>query len=514
MSDVALIEPTRTGAALRVTELHKRYGGVQALAGVDLEIDAGEIHGLLGENGAGKSTLLRIITGAEQADAGTVVLDDLEVAPRDVHEARAMGVQMIFQHQHVVPELSVAHNFCLGEECVRWGITRPAVDRERARSGLSALGLAIEPAALMGDLSFAERQMVEIGKALAARSRILILDEPTAALGKQESARLFALLRDLQARHGTTIVYVSHRLEEIVDICDRVTILRDGRVVARAIVDDATTPRDLAQLIVADRAKLDAAAHAVPVDAGDVVLRADRLTAQNGLAGVSFDLRRGETLAVFGLIGSGRTELLRAVMGADRRTGGTLELDGTPMGAGGVADAAAAGVGFVPEDRHGEGLFMERDVSLNVLSGSLGRFSRAGVLRKREARRAVRGIVDRLAIRTAGLDAPVASLSGGNQQKVVVARWLIAGARVILLDEPTAGVDVGARVELYGVIDELRAHGAAVLLASSDLDEVVRLADRVLVMREGRSVALVERDEITHDGLLRLAFGEGAHAVP
>ncbi|HEX2071373.1 MAG TPA: sugar ABC transporter ATP-binding protein [Thermoleophilaceae bacterium] len=506
----------RVGAALEVRGLEKRYGGVRALAGVDMSVAAGEIHGLLGANGAGKSTLLRIVTGAEHADAGEILIDDEPIAPRDVRDAHELGIRMIFQHQQVVPELSVASNFCLGEETTQGGVLRPSRDRERARRGLAALDLEIDPDAPLAGLTFAERQMVEIGKALEARSRILILDEPTAALGKDESERLFAMLRQLQASHGTTVVYVSHRLEEIVSICDRVTVLRDGLVAGRVTVEPTTTPGELARLVVGASqaaAREPAAAHSAAVDA-PVALRVRGLASEGGLVDASLEVRRGEILGVYGMMGSGRTELLRALMAADRPTAGTVELDGAAVRLRGPAQAVEAGVGLVPEDRHADGLFMIASVALNALSASLRRFSRAGVVRESAGRKAASEIAGRLRIKAPSLGTAVRNLSGGNQQKVVLARWLLARARVLLLDDPTVGVDVGARREIYRTLDDLRASGIAVVVTSSDADELLEVADRIVIMRAGRSTATVPRAEADADRLLALALGEdGADAL-
>jgi ABC-type sugar transport system ATPase subunit len=506
----------RVGATLEIRRLEKRYGGVRALTGVDLAVEAGEIHGLLGANGAGKSTLLRIVTGADHADAGEVLIDGEPIAPRDVREAHQLGVRMIFQHQHVVPELSVADNFCLGEETTRAAILRPNRDRERARRGVAAIGLDVDPDAPLGSLTFAERQMVEIGKALEAESRILILDEPTAALGKEESDRLFALLRQLQASHGTTVVYVSHRLGEIVSICDRVTVLRDGAVVGRIAVGPQTTQRELARLVVGSNPsplRERGAAHAVPDDA-PIALRAHGLATAHGLADASLEVRRGEILGVYGMMGSGRTELLRGLMAADRPTHGTVEVDGAPVRFRGPAQAVKAGLGMVPENRQADGLFMIASVALNALSASLSRFSHAGVVRESAGRAATSAVVDELQIKTPSLSTPVSDLSGGNQQKVVLARWLLAQARILLLDDPTVGVDVGARREIYRSLDQLRADGIAVVLTSSDADELVEVADRIMVMREGRSTATIGRDEADGERLLALALGEEDSDAP
>jgi ribose transport system ATP-binding protein len=500
----------RAGAALEVRALEKRYGGVRALAGVDVSVAPGEIHGLLGANGAGKSTLLRIVTGAEHADGGEILIGGEPVSSRDVREAHELGVRMIFQHQHVVPELSVADNFCLGEETTRAAVLRPRRDRERTRRGLTVVGLDVDPEAPLSNLTFAERQMVEIAKALEAESRILILDEPTAALGKDESERLFALLRQLRTTHGTTVVYVSHRLGEIVSICDWVTVLRDGTVAGRVKVGPHTTQHELARLVVGGTplpARRFAAARSVPDDA-TVALRARGLGSAGGLDEASLEVRWGEILGVYGMMGSGRTELLRALIAADRPTRGQVEVDGVQVRFRGPAQAVKAGLGMVPEDRHSEGLFMIASVALNALSASLSRFSHGGVVRESAGRAATSRVAEELQIKTPSLSTPVHDLSGGNQQKVVLARWLLAQARILLLDDPTVGVDIGARSEIYRTLDELRANGIAVVMTSSDAEELLEVADRIVIMREGRSTVTVARDEADADRLLALALGD------
>jgi ribose transport system ATP-binding protein len=497
----------KIGAALQIRDLQKRYGGIVALAGVDLDVARGEIHGLLGENGAGKSTLLRIVMGVEAADSGQIFMDDRAISVRSLQEAQALGIRMIFQHQSIVPELSVAKNFCLGEETTRFGFLQPAADIARTRRGLARLELDVAATDRMSELSFAERQMVEIAKALEATSRVLILDEPTASLGPEETRRLFKLLRQLRDTFGTTIVYVSHRLEEIVDICDRITVMRDGKVTSRADVTESTTPRQIAQLIIKEGGKIAARAERAATR-GPTTLRVDDLRVPGKLDGVSFEAFEGEILGIFGLIGSGRTELLQAIMGAEPRAAGRFEFAGRSKPFRSIAAAARAKIGFVPEDRHSLGLFMGLDINQNVLSASIARFSRRGFTQGQRASCAVGSVMRRLSVKAPSASELVKNLSGGNQQKIVIGRWLLADTRLLLLDEPTVGVDVGARAQLYEVIDELRKEGMTILVVSSDIDEVLLIADRVLVMRKRKSVGVLEGANITHGSLLRLAFGE------
>jgi ribose transport system ATP-binding protein len=510
----AVEEPSATlGVGLQTRALRKRYGGVVALAGVDLDVAPGEIHGLLGENGAGKSTLLRIVMGVEPADSGQVLLDGRVATVRNLQEAQALGIRMIFQHQSIVPELSVAENFCLGEEARRFGFLRPHFDVERTRRGLSRLGLIADPEARMSDLSFAERQLVEIAKALEATSRVLILDEPTASLGPEESKRLFKLLRQVRDVHRTTIIYVSHRLEEIVEICNRITVMRDGTVSSHADITATTTPRQIAQLIVKEGGKI-AARRERRSGQGPVILRVEDLKATGKLDGVSFEARQGEVLAVFGLIGSGRTELLQTLMGTELRATGKFEYAGRTQPFRSAIEATRARVGFVPEERHADGLFMDQDIAQNILSASIGYFSRFGFVESKKESHAINGVMQKLSVKAPSAATLVRNLSGGNQQKIVIGRSLLADARLLLLDEPTVGVDVGARAQIYEVIDELQDGGMTVVVVSSDIDEVLLIADRVLVMRKRKSVAILEGADINHDALLRFAFGEDRNEVP
>ncbi|MBI5378939.1 MAG: sugar ABC transporter ATP-binding protein, partial [Nitrospirae bacterium] len=456
---------------LAVEGLSKAFPGVQALRGVDFDVRPGEVHALIGENGAGKSTLIKILAGAHRRDAGRVLLRGREVDLRDPHEALAEGLSVIYQEFNLVPTLSVAQNIFLGREPGRGGwIDRGAIVRQ-AVAMLADLGVRIDPRVLVRTLGVAERQMVEITKALSSRSaQVLIMDEPTAPLTNREIEILFGVIRRLKAQ-GIGIIYISHRLEEVFAVADRVTVLRDG---AR-ILTEPVTSMDIGRLVFAMVGRhLEEEAAAPAAGAGGVVLEADGLTDGQRIRAVSLRVHAGEVVGLAGLVGSGRSELAHLLFGATRATAGSVRLDGRDVGRLGVGGRIAAGIGMVPEDRKLQGLILQLTVRDNATLATLGRYSRWGLLRRGVQERGVVHLIEELRIHTRGPRHPVRSLSGGNQQKVILARWLDAGARALILDEPTRGVDVGAKAEIYALIRRLQGAGAAILLISSDLPEVLR----------------------------------------
>jgi ABC-type sugar transport system ATPase subunit len=481
---------------LRASGLTVRYGPVTALAGADFLLRRGSVHAIVGENGAGKSTLMRVLSGALVPAAGTLQLDGVRVAFRSPRDAHHVGIRMIHQELSLVPDLSVAENIVLGSEPTRFGILDRTLMRRRARDVLATLGEDIDPDDVVGRLSLARREMVEIAKAIAAseavgRLRVLILDEPTAILSARETDALFARIRALAAS-GVGVVYCSHRLEEIGAVADEVTVLRDGTHVGHGPTAEFT--RDtLVQLMVGrpiSRARRrEAPAGRAPVE----VLRVEGLSTP-AVHDVSFSVGAGEIICLVGLVGAGRTELARAVIGADRRTSGEVMIDGTRLQPTSPRDAVRAGIGFVPEDRAHSALVARGSVRTNMTLARLLTFAHGPLVpvidRERERDVAV-SWVESLRIKVDNLEAPVTRLSGGNQQKVILARWLIEGAhplRVLIVDEPTRGVDVGARADIYSVLRDLASRGTAILAITSDLEEALAIAERVLVMREGRIV--------------------------
>ena len=493
---------------LRCDGLRKAFPGVLALDDVDLEVAPGTVHALVGENGAGKSTLVKILGGAHRADAGSIEIDGRAVQIRDARSARACGIAIVYQEFNLVRHLSVSDNIFLG----RWPRRRPSrwVDfdalHRRAETLLDSLGIRMNVRETVADLSVAQQQMVEIAKALSLDAQILILDEPSAVLTPHELRTLFALIRDLTDR-GVAIIYISHRLDEIFEIADQVTVLRDGRRISTrpvSEVDRTSLIRDMVGRELTDEFP------ARSNEIGDVVLRARKLSARGRFEDVSLDVRSGEVFGITGLVGSGRSSLAQTVFGAVRATGGTLSIGETRGPFRSPRQAMSAGVASLPEDRARQGLLLQRSVRENTMLANRSAAATFGFLRLTRERRLVLGLMQDLRIKAVGCDALVNTLSGGNQQKVLLARWLARPHRVILFDEPTRGVDVGAKVEIYNLINRLAGDGVAIVMISSELPEVIGMSDRIGVMHEGRMRGILDnrRRDVTQDRIMRLAFGE------
>jgi ribose transport system ATP-binding protein len=487
-------------------EMHgitKRYPGVLALDGVSLELRRGEVHVLLGENGAGKSTLMRVLSGAVPRDAGEVLLDGHAVDIGDPIKARRQGISAIYQELTLVPHLSVAENIFLGKAPRRLpGVVDFSGMRREAVRLLEGLGTPLDPDAPVRTLRLAQQQMVEIARALADRARIVIMDEPTSALSEREVAQLFSTISRLTA-DGVAVVYISHRMAELFRVGHRVTVLRDGRLVdTRSIA--AVTEGELVRMM-ADREVSD---HYPPRThaRGEELLRVDGFGG-GPLRDVSLVLHGGEILGIAGLVGAGRTRLARAIVGADRVARGTLTVRGAAVRPGAPRAAVAAGIGFLPEDRKQQGLVLPLSVEHNIALSHLGRLSRAGVIDRARERREADDAIAKLRIRTPGPEQRVVNLSGGNQQKVVLAKWLAAGADIFIFDEPTRGIDVGARQEIYVLMNRLVEQGAGVIMISSDLSELLGMSDRILVMRGGAVQAELSGADATESRVLQAAFG-------
>lgn len=487
--------------------ISKRYPGVQALDCVTFSVAPGSIHAVVGENGAGKSTLMKALVGATRADEGTIHLDGLPTEIANVRKARQLGIAVVYQELSLVDDLSVEENVFLG----RWPRRASGMidfDDLRAKSAslFRSLGVAIPGRRMVGELSVAQRQMVEIARALSLDARVLVLDEPSAVLTPHELAVLFELLRRL-AQRGVSVLYVSHRLDEIFAVCQTVTVLRDGRHVStRAVgeVDRESLIRDMVGRPLAEEFPRRAA------NAGALVLRVEGLCAHGRFEGVSFEVRAGEVFAITGLVGSGRSSLGRALFGALPATDGKVWIGDTAGPFHSPSEAKRAGVAHVPEDRKRQGLLLGRPLRENVTLAHLTDVSALGVLRPGAERRAVREKMEELRIKAFSPDAAVATLSGGNQQKVMMARWLGRRYRVIILDEPTRGVDVGARVEIYTLINRLVEAGAAVVMITSELPEAIGMADRIAVFAEGRLNGILDNQHrnVSQEALLHLAVPE------
>jgi rhamnose transport system ATP-binding protein len=495
-------------ALLEARSVEKRYGGVTALGGVSLDLRGGEVHALIGENGAGKSTLVRLMTGAATPDRGSIAIDGRPVAGADPALMRSLGVAAIYQQPALFPDLTVAENLAIGLE--RGGAWRRVDWRERRRRGtalLSRVGAAVDLDARADTLGAAEQQLVEIARALGADARILLLDEPTAALSGRETTRLFDLLRGLRDA-GVGMLYISHRLEEIGALADRVSVLRDGALMATREAK-AVTRAELIRLMVG-RDVLSTVPARRPA-AADVVLEVAGLGSRaSGVHDVSFHVRRGEILGLAGLVGAGRTEVARVLFGITPADRGTVRIGGAAVRLGSPADAVRRGLAYVPEDRRRHALIGELSVAANTTLASLAAITHAGFLDRTRERAIAADYVRRFAIRAPSVDAPVATLSGGNQQKVALARWLAAAPRILIVDEPTQGVDVGAKAEIHRLLGTLADEGLAVLLISSDLPEVLALSDRIAVMSRGTIAGTLDRAAATEAAVLELAFSREA----
>jgi ribose transport system ATP-binding protein len=483
---------------LRMSGITKSFDRVRVLSDVDFELRPAEVHALLGGNGAGKSTLMKILEGVHQPDSGAIDIGGESVQLSSPQDARRHGIAMIFQEFSLVSSLSVAANICLGAEPGRGGFIDHAEARRRAAEQLRDLNLELDPNTEVSRLSTAYWQLVEIAKAISQKARILIMDEPTASLASSEVERLFDLIRELKER-GISIVYISHRLEEISRVADRVTILRDGHVVVTENASDLT----MGQLIehIAGRkvgAELEAREDDRPTreTSGTPVLEVEDLDAGDIVKGVSFDVHAGEIVGIVGLMGSGRSELARALCGIDRTSSGQVRLRGRVLRIRRPSDAITAGLALVPEDRRRQGLVLDHSVQANLLTPVLGRLKRRGLISARRCRDVYEEYAKRLSIKTPSPHSPAKRLSGGNQQKIVIGKWLACRPDLLILDEPTAGVDVSARSEIVGMVRELANDGKGVVLISSELNEVLALADKILVLREGRVKACVPRSAI------------------
>ncbi|KAF1021701.1 MAG: Ribose import ATP-binding protein RbsA [Paracidovorax wautersii] len=488
--------------------ISKAFGPVKVLNAVDFSLAAGEIHALMGENGAGKSTLMKVLCGIYQPDAGSIEVEGRPATIRSTADAEALGIGIIHQELNLIPQLSVMENLFLGREPSRFGFVDSRRMREQARHWLQRVGAGhIDPDAEAGQLSIGQQQMVEIAKALSLDARVLVMDEPTAALTEREIERLFAIMRDLKSR-GVAIVYVSHRMGEIFQICDKISVLRDGHFVGERVIAQTGFDEIVHLMVGREIGERFPARTSQP---GAVRLQVEDLADEGNVSGIRFDVRAGEVLGIAGLMGAGRSEILKTLFGVNRRTAGTVRLDGQAVALASPTAAIGAGIGFVTEDRKSQGLVLGMSVRENATLVHLRDYARAGVVSARAEGAAVQQLINELRIRTRDAELEVASLSGGNQQKVVFAKWLAQAAegslKVLLLDEPTRGVDVGGKAEIYAIINRLAAAGTAVVMVSSELPEVMAMSDRILVMHQGRQVGIFEARGATQEALMTAATG-------
>jgi rhamnose transport system ATP-binding protein len=488
----------------------KSYGAVRALRDGNLSLRPGEVRALIGENGAGKSTLVKVLGGVVRRDAGEMLVDGQPADFHSPHAARDAGIAVIYQEPTLFPDLSVAENVVMGFHPLG-GLRR--IDRGAMRKGVQGLmdrlGVRLDPDRPVRGLSIADQQIVEIAKALSFDARVLIMDEPTAALSGPEVERLFTVVKALR-EEGAAILFISHRLEEVFAICDTVTVMRDGAVVHDAEIA-AMTPDEMVRRMVGR--ELSALFPKQETEIGAGVLRVHRLTREGVFFDISFDVRAGEIVALAGLVGAGRSEVARAIFGIDKPDAGHVEVDGRRIPAGKPIAAMEAGIGFVPEDRRQQGLVMDLSIARNATMTRMGTLARLGLIRSAAENRLAREWATRLQLKFHRLEDPAGFLSGGNQQKVVLAKWLATEPKLLIVDEPTRGIDVGTKAEVHRLMSELAGRGVAVLMISSELPEVLGMADRVLVMHEGRLTDELSRAEADEESVIRAATGHASAAA-
>ena len=492
---------------LKMEGVTKTFPGVKALENVQLDVQPGEIHALVGENGAGKSTLMKILSGEYLSESGTILFKGQEVKILDPQTAQDMGIAIINQELALIPYLSAAQNIFLGREplkkvskLIHWKKLN-----QEANTYLDRLKLDFGPQTLVADLSIAQQQMVEVAKALSLDAQILIMDEPTSALTEKESEVLFGLIRELSDR-GIAIIYISHRMEEIKQLAHRITVFRDGCYIGTSNNSEITI-EEIIHLMVGRKLK-----HSAPVKTNqseEEILNITNLSSENGIEDICLTLRKGEIIGIAGLVGAGRSELARAVFGIDSIKGGDIVIDGEKISIKSPKDAIRAGIGFVPENRKEMGLLLNMSVGENITINILKRLSHFFRLNKNKALKIAAEYVDKLRIKTPGLDQKTSNLSGGNQQKIVIAKWLTTHPKIMILDEPTRGIDVGAKNEIYTLINDLAASGMGVLLISSELPEILRLSSRIAVMSQGKITAMLSGDEASQDTIMHYAAGGG-----
>ncbi|GAB3451022.1 sugar ABC transporter ATP-binding protein [Actinophytocola sediminis] len=496
-----------TTPLLEVLDVAKSFGSVAAVRGCSLRLLAGEVHALVGENGAGKSTIVKMLAGVHRPDTGSLLVDGEPVEFGGPGDAMDAGIAVIYQEPTLFPDLSVAENIAMGRQPRgRFGIIDRGRMRQSATELFDRLGVHLDPARPARGLSIADQQIVEIAKAIGGRARVLIMDEPTAALSSVEVARLFAVVRALRDE-GAAVLFISHRFEEITALCDQVTIMRDGGHVSTDPIGELTVEEMVRRMVGRD---LDALFPKQEVEPGAVVLEVDGLTRAGAFRDVTFEVRAGEIVALAGLVGAGRSEVVQAVFGVDGRDAGTVRVNGKRVRPRSSRAAMAAGMALVPEDRRQQGLVMDLSIQRNVTLPRAGALARLGLLGGGAERREAARWTERLRTRYGRLADPVRTLSGGNQQKVVLAKWLATTPGVLIVDEPTRGIDVGTKAEVHRLMSALAEEGVAVLMVSSELPEVLGMADRVLVMREGRIVAELPRAEATEESIMFAAMGQGA----
>jgi rhamnose transport system ATP-binding protein len=505
LPSVGTIPTSLADPVLEAINIHKSFAGIRALKGVSVSLRVGQVHALVGENGAGKSTLVKILTGAIQADTGEVRLRGRPIQHRSPAQAREAGISVIYQEPALFPDLTVAENIFLAQRRTRplQKVDWKALERRAVRL-LDRVGARIRPGVLAEKLSMPQQQLVELAKTVDANAPVVIMDEPTASLGNLEAENLFRIIREMRAG-GTAVIYISHRFEELFRLADRVTVLRDGQVVETRPMTEMTS-EDLIRLMVGR--ELQSAYPKHDIQLGPVTLDVRNLRCKRaGLVEASLTVRRGEIVGLAGLVGSGRTQFAECLFGLTPIDSGEIYLDGGRLRANSPNEASRAGLAYVPEDRRRHGVILEMSVAANCTLASLARISKRGLLQPRLEQKAVLELIEQLHIKAPSVASPAKNLSGGNQQKVALARWLMTEPKVLILDEPTQGIDVGAKAEIYHLIGEFARRGLAILMISSDMQEILGLSDRVAVMAKGRIVGVLAREEAAPNLVLELALG-------
>lgn len=484
--------------------INKSFGSNQVLKDAGFLLKDGEVHALMGENGAGKSTLMKILTGVYTKDSGKVIVDGEEVSYKTPQEAEKAGIVFIYQEINALFDLTVEENMFMGKEITKkFGVCDKKAMREKAKEVMDKVGVSIPVDAVMSDLSVGQQQMIEICKALMVDAKVIIMDEPTAALTESETEGLFKVINQLRKK-GVSIVYISHRMEEIFALCDRITILRDGQYIDTKEIKDLTMD-DVVQMMIGREIGERFPKRTSKI--GDVVLKVEGLTSGKLFHDVDFEVRAGEVLGVAGLMGAGRTEIMQAIFGNLKKDSGKIYIDGEEVSIKNPRHAIKAGIGFVTEDRKTEGLLLEKSIAENIEIANLGKVSKGGVLRKEKQDEIVKKGIDEFRVKCFGPWHECNNLSGGNQQKVVLAKWVYTDPKILILDEPTRGVDIGAKKEIYDVINELAAKGVAVIMVSSELPEVLGMSDRIMVIREGEVRGIIDGKEADQAKIMTLATG-------
>ena len=488
---------------LTMKGIDKSFPGVHALDHVDLEVRRGEVHALMGENGAGKSTLMKVLTGIYSKDAGTITYEGKEVEFHNPREAQEAGIVIVHQELNMMNHLTVAQNIFIGREYMKGFLIDDARMNLEARKLFDQLGIDINPAEKMGNLTVGKQQMCEIAKAISHEAKVIIFDEPSAALTEAEIEELFKIIRDLREKQ-MGIVYISHRMDEIKVITDRVTVMRDGTYVGTLITKDSTKD-DIVNMMVGRVIYEEPKTHSMVAPDAPVVLKVEHLNAGKMVQDISFELHKGEILGFSGLMGAGRTETARAIFGADPKESGDIYINGEKVEINSPQDAVKHGIGYLSEDRKRYGIVVGKTIAENSTLASLEEFIKGRLIDKKKERDATQKYVDRLRTKTPGIDQLVVNLSGGNQQKVVIAKWLVRNCDILIFDEPTRGIDVGAKSEIYHLMTELAAEGKSIIMISSEMPEVLRMSDRIIVMCEGRKTAEIDIADATQEKIMHAA---------